>query len=286
MKSRLFIIWLLSTVIFASPLMSSKRCLWDNNLVFHKMFRNIELLRNAGCKKRKAVLFAAGSYNPVQKMHINMFKVAGSFLEDKGYAVVGGFISPRGGSYVRTKYGKAAKTNYINIIERMRLINIAIGEADLGRHLNLFPWEKESDGCFEFSKIAVAFARQIARIDKSILVFYLSGSDYFQGYEPSWVSDVSNLNICYLERVDEEFPNTARDTKNMKLIRIRDMQRMKMRKRDLNVSSTKVRKYLSSVSEEQYEDGLGSYMFPEAITYLHEKVKYRPKIEEKWNDES
>lgn len=52
-----------------------------------------------GTAVTKVVLLACGSFNPITNMHLRMFELARDYLEDSGYQVVKGIISPVGDGY-------------------------------------------------------------------------------------------------------------------------------------------------------------------------------------------
>ncbi|XP_072306259.1 nicotinamide/nicotinic acid mononucleotide adenylyltransferase 1 [Eucyclogobius newberryi] len=52
-----------------------------------------------GTAGTKVVLLACGSFNPITNMHLRMFELARDHLEDSGYRVVKGIISPVGDGY-------------------------------------------------------------------------------------------------------------------------------------------------------------------------------------------
>lgn len=52
-----------------------------------------------GTAENKVVLLACGSFNPITNMHLRMFELARDHLEDLGYQVVKGIISPVGDGY-------------------------------------------------------------------------------------------------------------------------------------------------------------------------------------------
>lgn len=52
-----------------------------------------------GTAVTKVVLLACGSFNPITNMHLRMFELARDHLEDSGYQVVKGIISPVGDGY-------------------------------------------------------------------------------------------------------------------------------------------------------------------------------------------
>lgn len=52
-----------------------------------------------GTAETKVVLLACGSFNPITNMHLRMFELARDHLQDSGYRVVKGIISPVGDGY-------------------------------------------------------------------------------------------------------------------------------------------------------------------------------------------
>uniref|UniRef100_A0A8C6UYV4 Nicotinamide-nucleotide adenylyltransferase n=1 Tax=Neogobius melanostomus TaxID=47308 RepID=A0A8C6UYV4_9GOBI len=52
-----------------------------------------------GTAVTKVVLLACGSFNPITNMHLRMFELARDHLEDSGYQVLKGIISPVGDGY-------------------------------------------------------------------------------------------------------------------------------------------------------------------------------------------
>ncbi|KAJ0067415.1 hypothetical protein NL108_006985 [Boleophthalmus pectinirostris] len=55
-----------------------------------------------GTAGTRVVLLACGSFNPITNMHLRMFELARDHLEDSGYQVVKGIISPVGDGYKKT----------------------------------------------------------------------------------------------------------------------------------------------------------------------------------------
>jgi cytidyltransferase-like protein len=79
----------------------------------------------------KAVLVATGSFSPVHRGHIEMMENAKKWLEENGYEVIKGFISPKHDSYVKTK------SDWIPIEDRVAMLNLMTK----GSWIDIDTWE-------------------------------------------------------------------------------------------------------------------------------------------------
>lgn len=70
-----------------------------------------------GTAVTKVVLLACGSFNPITNMHLRMFELARDHLEDSGYEVVKGIISPVGDGY--------KKKGLIEVKHRLEMARLA-----------------------------------------------------------------------------------------------------------------------------------------------------------------
>lgn len=70
-----------------------------------------------GTAATKVVLLACGSFNPITNMHMRMFELARDHLEDSGYKVVKGIISPVGDGY--------KKKGLIEVKHRLEMARLA-----------------------------------------------------------------------------------------------------------------------------------------------------------------
>lgn len=86
-----------------------------------KLIKNLKNIKDS--KQKKAVLIATGSFNPVHKMHINMFEIAKKYLENEhNYKVIAGFVSPSHDLYVKKKTERAKTWKpWISSYDRIRL---------------------------------------------------------------------------------------------------------------------------------------------------------------------
>lgn len=122
--------------------------------------------------EKSCVLLTTGSFCPVHHGHLDMMESARHILEENGWQVLAGYISPGHDEYIDKKCGSLS----IHIDKRMQLIQDAIEQYDW---LMLDPWEAV------FNSVAVNFTDVIRRLEtyiekhykKSIKVFYVCGAD-------------------------------------------------------------------------------------------------------------
>lgn len=85
--------------------------------------------------KPLVVLLTTGCFAPVHDMHISMMEHARKAAEDKGYEVIGGFMSPSHDDYVSTKGDRARQ---LTADHRINILNRVLSESDW---LATDPWE-------------------------------------------------------------------------------------------------------------------------------------------------
>jgi len=77
--------------------------------------------------RKYAVLVATGSFCPIHKMHIKMFELAKSKLEENDeYYVVAGFLSPSSDIHVQSKLGQM----YISEYHRVTMGHLVVKDYD------------------------------------------------------------------------------------------------------------------------------------------------------------
>lgn len=140
-----------------------------------KIQRNISNLNEASAGGRKlAVLVSTGSYSPVHRMHVHMFEIAKTALEEKyGFVVVGGFISPSHDHYVSGKLGEAALPSQ----HRFQMCELSVADS---QWLSVSKWEGHRPTFLDFGPVR-QFHEDYLRTkfpDKEIAVFYLCGTDH------------------------------------------------------------------------------------------------------------
>lgn len=86
-------------------------------------------------KQNFVVLVSTGSFNPPTYMHLRMFELAKDALRERGYFVVGGYLSPVNDSY--------KKKGLVSAIHRQQLCELACKSSSF---IMVDPWEaKQSD---------------------------------------------------------------------------------------------------------------------------------------------
>jgi nicotinic acid mononucleotide adenylyltransferase len=119
-----------------------------------------------------AVIITTGSFCPIHDGHVEMMEKAKSALEEEGYDVLAGYISPDHDDYIIEKNGDEAILAY----ERIKLINEKCKEID---------WLYADPSSSIFSKGSINFTEVIEHLDqylkrtfpRPIKVFYVCGGD-------------------------------------------------------------------------------------------------------------
>jgi nicotinic acid mononucleotide adenylyltransferase len=110
-------------------------------LVIHKVLVKIALrLRELGpnCKREKVILVGSGCYNPLHRLHLRMFYLARSFLENHShFEVLGGIVSLNHQTTVRQKFRQKPK-EIIPTKHRLSMARLAVGDS---AWLTVDPWE-------------------------------------------------------------------------------------------------------------------------------------------------
>eukprot|EP01080_Neovahlkampfia_damariscottae_P009703 gene9703-1908_t len=131
-----------------------------------------ENLQNKG-DKEFAVLIGTGSYNPVHIGHIEIFKLAKEELS-KQFEILGAYISPSHGDYVRSK------GDYIEIEDRLKMIELAIEEAGCSEWLKADPWESSQERFIDYPFVVMRLGKYLKEMfpKEKIRVLYICGSDH------------------------------------------------------------------------------------------------------------
>ncbi|BAS81553.1 Os02g0814900 [Oryza sativa Japonica Group] len=84
-----------------------------------------------GGKRGVAVLVATGSFNPPTYMHLRMFELAKDELQQRGYSVLGGYMSPVNDAYKKKAMQKGFQRT-LTVLSRIRNALSKDGLADGG----------------------------------------------------------------------------------------------------------------------------------------------------------
>lgn len=128
---------------------------------------------------QKVVLIGTGSYNPVHRGHIELFKLVKDQLEKNyKFKVLGAYISPSHDDYVSNKLGR----DHIDSKHRIKMTQLAIKEAGYEDWLCCDPWETEQNGFYDFPEVTMRMKKFISEKfpKEKIRVIYCAGADHVQ----------------------------------------------------------------------------------------------------------
>jgi nicotinic acid mononucleotide adenylyltransferase len=129
-------------------------------------------MRNLPRDARPVVLLCTGAYNPVHDGHIQMMEDARKAVEEAGYTVVGGYLSPGHDGYINLKLGDYA----LDVQTRVELCRMATADSEW---LDVDPWEGIHRPCaVNFTDVhAHLEAVMAAHIRHDVQVVYVCGGD-------------------------------------------------------------------------------------------------------------
>ncbi|TVU11669.1 hypothetical protein EJB05_45269, partial [Eragrostis curvula] len=96
---------------------------------------SIDPNRRAGGGRGCVVLVATGSFNPPTYMHLRLFELAKDELQQRGYSVLGGYMSPVNDAY--------KKKDLLPATHRIRLCELACISSSF---VMVDPWEAMQKG--------------------------------------------------------------------------------------------------------------------------------------------
>eukprot|EP00475_Leptophrys_vorax_P011634 TRINITY_DN18192_c0_g1_i1.p1 TRINITY_DN18192_c0_g1~~TRINITY_DN18192_c0_g1_i1.p1 ORF type:complete len:396 (+),score=85.11 TRINITY_DN18192_c0_g1_i1:57-1244(+) len=136
----------------------------------------LKLDESKGFKGVFAVLLTTGSFNPIHKMHVEMFEQAKRELEQHfEIRVVVGLISPSHDQYVGSKLGSEA----IPASDRIEMTKLATKDSSW---IKAYTWEAEQDGFVDFPGVTYHLQDEMSRLGRErqvdLRVFYVCGTDH------------------------------------------------------------------------------------------------------------
>ncbi|NP_001404010.1 nicotinamide/nicotinic acid mononucleotide adenylyltransferase [Oryza sativa Japonica Group] len=143
-----------------------------------------------GGKRGVAVLVATGSFNPPTYMHLRMFELAKDELQQRGYSVLGGYMSPVNDAY--------KKKGLLSAAHRIRLCELACESSSF---VMVDRWEAMQKGFQRtltvLSRIRNALSKDGLADGGSPNVMLLCGSDLLESFSTPgvWIPDQVRI-IC------------------------------------------------------------------------------------------
>lgn len=137
-----------------------------------------------GAKRGGVVLVATGSFNPPTYMHLRMFELAKDELQQRGYSVLGGYMSPVNDAY--------KKKDLLPAVHRIRLCELACGSSSF---VMVDPWEAVQKGYQRtltvLSRVKNSLCKDGLADQGSLKVMLLCGSDLLESFSTPgvWIPD-------------------------------------------------------------------------------------------------
>ncbi|KAF0898393.1 hypothetical protein E2562_007234 [Oryza meyeriana var. granulata] len=143
----------------------------------------VDLGRDGG-RRGVTVLVATGSFNPPTYMHLRMFELAKDELQQRGYSVLGGYMSPVNDAY--------KKKDLLPAVHRIRLCELACKSSSF---VMVDRWEAMQKGYQRtltvLSRIWNALCKDGLANGGSLKVMLLCGSDLLESFSTPgvWIPD-------------------------------------------------------------------------------------------------
>ncbi|KAJ1281594.1 hypothetical protein BS78_04G317700 [Paspalum vaginatum] len=137
-----------------------------------------------GGNRGRVVLVATGSFNPPTYMHLRMFELAKDELQQRGYCVLGGYMSPVNDAY--------KKKDLLPAVHRIRFCELACKSSSF---LMVDPWEAMQKGYQRTLTVLSRIRNSLCKdgvADKGTLkVMLLCGSDLLESFSTPgvWIPD-------------------------------------------------------------------------------------------------
>lgn len=126
----------------------------------------INFLKQVTNTHNPAIIISTGAHCPLHDGHISIMKSAKDAVENAGYTVIGGYLSPGHDEYINEKLGD----NGLNISRRMEWANNMLKADQSLSWIKLDPWEGV------FAPGAVNFTSVVHRLQLYINKFYISAN--------------------------------------------------------------------------------------------------------------
>uniref|UniRef100_A0A0D9VMK1 Cytidyltransferase-like domain-containing protein n=1 Tax=Leersia perrieri TaxID=77586 RepID=A0A0D9VMK1_9ORYZ len=162
-----------------------------------------------GGRRGVVVLVANGSFNPPTYMHLRMFELAKDELQQRGYSILGGYMSPVNDAY--------KKKDLLPAVHRIRLCELACESSSF---VMVDQWEAMQKGYQRtltvLSRIQTALYKDGLADGGGLKVMLLCGSDLLESFSTPgvWIPDQDSI-----ISVDEIVPNQISSSRVRECIR-------------------------------------------------------------------
>jgi hypothetical protein len=128
--------------------------------------------------EKVCVLLTIGSLNPIHKGHVHMMNRAKTSLENQGWTVWAGFVSPSHELYLQSKQlrGRLGPLDVASAEHRLAMAELAIKEHPW---LKVGRWETTVSGYWpDYPEVIEYLLFTVQKVDARISVFYVCGTDH------------------------------------------------------------------------------------------------------------
>ena len=204
------------------------------------------------------VLLTTGAMNPIHQGHIQMLECAKTTLEQEGWSVWTGFISPSHDLYLQ---GKTKGRGFVSAEQRVKMAQLATKDSSW---IEVATWESQQEGYWpDFPEVIDDLYQHVSQLHSNIFVFYVCGSDHVRYCIR--ILNKPRKGVVVVPRMGDN--NTIRFS-DPEIIYV-DLQKHPM----ASVSSTEVRNLLLS-THEQSKQQLEQMLHPDVLQYISDHELY------------
>ena len=214
---------------------------------------------------KTAILIACGSFSPITYAHLRMFEMAKDVLNDLGYTVEKGYLSPVSDSYKKKGLAQAK--------HRIVMIELAIATSPW---LQCSTWEAEQEGFTPTAQVLRYISDSHNRSHSSkAQVFFVAGSDLVKTFldEKSWArEDIRQLTEMYQTIVIQRKMDVE-DVKDAGKDVVFPFPTIAVKQEIVNeISSTKLREFIAKEKSIRYLTD------DHVVNYILRNNLYKPSI--------
>ena len=208
--------------------------------------------------KNPCVLLTTGAMNPIHQGHIQMLECAKATLEEEGWSVWTGFISPSHDLYLQ---GKTRGKGFVSAEQRVEMAQLATKDSSW---IEVATWESQQEGDWpDFPEVIDDLYERLSQLHSNIFVFYVCGSDHV--HYCMRILNQPRKGVVVVPRMGD---SNIRRFSDPEIIYV-DLQNHPM----ASVSSTEVRNLLFS-NQVASKQKLGKMLHPDVLQYISDHGLY------------
>ena len=171
----------------------------------------INFLESSFESENPAIIIATGALCPMHEGHLHMMINAKAAVEEKGYKVIGGYLSPGHDEYIKEKTGD----NWMPIHDRLRWANDLIKDQEW---LAIDPWEGVfAPGAVNFTSVVYRLQQYIKKFykhSKKVKIFFVCGADNARFMVPFENTEIGTV-IIQRPKYNDIYTTYKKDSDNV-----------------------------------------------------------------------